>query len=390
MRKTSLGANACSASFVRRSAQAWALNPLRSNSMRDSAFIDLLFSNSSSTSLRFLQPSFIPMSFGVLMGYNVLDMLYRLSFTLLEVLFVYTVNMSQNERFSLSTHILSLQLVTRLPDSNKGKNKRGRLMEWVEKAYFAWLNKLFEISSFERNRQVLVTDKNLHAVVKEPNTWVELLAANTKPKIGIELVVPPIAYEEEKEDMAVNLRVGFKERQHKRLSKSITITLPPSKRPCPKILYSELVLTFALRPSSSLTQLNDDSVECVTSISSCPQAPHAPSWEEIAELMQQIPLFTKREAPVHNMEYYTVIETTEVHAQLFKWLEVVETMGTYIAHNMGDSEELRAKLKLEEGELAAAWKMTDEGARLLRKVEKGKEAIEAEARRLAEKRRVTQ
>lgn len=60
------------------------------------------------------------------------------------------------------------------------------------------------------------------------------------------MVVPPIAYEEEKEDMAVNLRVGFKERQHKRLSKSITITLPPSKRPCPKILYSELVLTFAL------------------------------------------------------------------------------------------------------------------------------------------------
>lgn len=57
------------------------------------------------------------------MGYNVLDMLYRLGFTLLEVLFVYTVNMSQNERFSLSTHILSLQLVTRLPDSNKGRAK---------------------------------------------------------------------------------------------------------------------------------------------------------------------------------------------------------------------------------------------------------------------------
>lgn len=29
MRKTSLGANACSASFVRQSAQAWALNSLR-------------------------------------------------------------------------------------------------------------------------------------------------------------------------------------------------------------------------------------------------------------------------------------------------------------------------------------------------------------------------
>ena len=59
-------------------------------------------------------------------------------------------------------------------------------------------------------------------------------------------MVPPIAYEEEKEDMAANLRVGFKERQHKCLSKSITIILPPSKRHYLKILCSELVLTFAL------------------------------------------------------------------------------------------------------------------------------------------------
>ena len=33
---------------------------------------------------------------------------------------MYTVKMSQKERFSLSAHIPFLQLVTRLPDSNKG------------------------------------------------------------------------------------------------------------------------------------------------------------------------------------------------------------------------------------------------------------------------------
>ena len=36
---------------------------------------------------------------------------------------MYTVKMSQKERFNLSTHIPFLQLVTRLPDLNKGGAK---------------------------------------------------------------------------------------------------------------------------------------------------------------------------------------------------------------------------------------------------------------------------
>lgn len=58
-------------------------------------------------------------------------------------------------------------------------------------------------------------------------------------------MVPPITYEEEEEDMAANLRAKFKERQHKSLSKSIMVIIPPYKRPYPKILCSELILTFA-------------------------------------------------------------------------------------------------------------------------------------------------
>ncbi|KAL6313980.1 hypothetical protein AAG906_011711 [Vitis piasezkii] len=53
------------------------------------------------------------------MGCSVLDTLYQLNLSLLEVLFVYTIKMSPKERFSLSTYISSLQFIIRLPYSSK-------------------------------------------------------------------------------------------------------------------------------------------------------------------------------------------------------------------------------------------------------------------------------
>ena len=69
-------------------------------------------------------------------------------------------------------------------------------------------------------------------------------------------------------------------------------------------------------------------------------------------------------------------------------MEAVETIRAYIAHNMDSSEELRAKLKSVEGELAAARKIVDEGSTLLRNIENGREATKAKARRLAEEKNV--
>lgn len=146
------------------------------------------------------------------MGSSILDMLFHLDLSLLKVIFIYTVKMSEKGIFILSAHILSLQLVTGLPDSTKDatkghvvvsgpwvgllehrsrefkprhslaipgridcspfcfilvvllimglllmfialrdtkKNKRSRLVEWVEKAFFDWLNKLFVIFASE-------------------------------------------------------------------------------------------------------------------------------------------------------------------------------------------------------------------------------------------------
>ena len=68
-----------------------------------------------------IPPVFIhPNIVWVLMGCSILNMLYDLDLTLLEVFFVYSLKKVKNDIFSMSTHLSSLQLVTELPDSIKG------------------------------------------------------------------------------------------------------------------------------------------------------------------------------------------------------------------------------------------------------------------------------
>ena len=59
----------------------------------------------------------------VLMGCSIINMLYSLDLTLLEVFFVYSLKKAKNDIFSVSAHLPSLQMVTELPDSTKGGAK---------------------------------------------------------------------------------------------------------------------------------------------------------------------------------------------------------------------------------------------------------------------------
>lgn len=59
----------------------------------------------------------------VLMRCSILDMLFRLDLSLLEVFYVYTIKKGKNDIFSMFAHIPSLQLVTGLPNSTKGGAK---------------------------------------------------------------------------------------------------------------------------------------------------------------------------------------------------------------------------------------------------------------------------
>ena len=70
-------------------------------------------------SLAFIHPNIVR----VLMGCSIINMLYNLDLTLLEVFFVYSLKKVKNDIFSMFAHLPSLQLVTELPDSTKGGAK---------------------------------------------------------------------------------------------------------------------------------------------------------------------------------------------------------------------------------------------------------------------------
>ena len=159
-------------------------------------------------------------------------------------------------------------------------------------------------------------------------------ANSSKPKIGVDRVVSPIVYEKKREegDMASNLRVEFRESQCKRLSESISISPSPSKKPCldaacleptpvpvPMIAFLTVAAKIIYEPDEKLhstediahheprrlstnpDHFSDGSLGSIVSSSSCPKLGYIPNREEIAELMRQIPSFTKRETLVHDM-----------------------------------------------------------------------------------------
>ena len=49
-----------------------------------------------------------------------------------------------------------------------GKDRRGKLVHWVERASFAKIRRLLEISKQERHHEVLLTVKNLHDLSRHP------------------------------------------------------------------------------------------------------------------------------------------------------------------------------------------------------------------------------
>ena len=69
--------------------------------------------------------------------------------------------------------------------ANTGTYKRGRLVEWVEKASFDRLNRLFKITSVERHYQTLLTAWNLLAVVREPQPYVLNIFPKRLPKVVV-------------------------------------------------------------------------------------------------------------------------------------------------------------------------------------------------------------
>ncbi|RVW67701.1 hypothetical protein CK203_063382 [Vitis vinifera] len=202
-----------------------------------------------------IPPIFIhPNLVRVLMGCSIINMLYSLDLTLLELFFVYSLKKAKNDIFSVSAHLPSLQMVTELPDSTKGgakgwwqsgwmggaiaasveaffselylKNSEGHLVDWVEKASFACVCKLFEIDPKERAYKTLLSARNLTEVVREPQEYV----INILPrKLAKDEIVPgehytvkelPL-YQEAKEADAKRRRKLLEDRDQKKTEGTI-------------------------------------------------------------------------------------------------------------------------------------------------------------------------
>nr|CAN80226.1 hypothetical protein VITISV_006438 [Vitis vinifera] len=215
-----------------------------------------------------IPPIFIhPNLVRVLMRCSIINMLYSLDLTLLEVFFVYSLKKAKNDIFSVSAHLPSLQMVTELPDSTKGGAKglvavrgvwaglsqrasrpfspnytlkipglelRGHLVDWVEKASFVCVCKLFEIDPKERAYKTLLSARNLIAVVPESQEYV----INILPrKLAKDEIVPgehytvkelPL-YQEAKEADAEKRRKLLEDRDQKKTEGTI-LKAPGQKR----------------------------------------------------------------------------------------------------------------------------------------------------------------
>lgn len=66
-----------------------------------------------------------------------------------------------------------------------GADKRGHLVEWVEKASFNRLNRLFEIVASERNYQTLLSSRNLLVVVWETQLYTLNILPRRLPKVVV-------------------------------------------------------------------------------------------------------------------------------------------------------------------------------------------------------------
>ncbi|KAL6334837.1 hypothetical protein AAG906_022826 [Vitis piasezkii] len=199
-----------------------------------------------------IPPVFIhPNIVRVLMGCSIINMLYNLDLTLLEVFFLYSLKKVKNDIFSMSAHLPSLQVAKGLvvvrggwagllerpsrPFSPNytleipGPELRGHLVDWVEKASFACVCKLFEIDPKERAYKTLLSARNLMAIVRESQDYVVPGEHYTVKELPI--------YQEAKEADAEKRRALLEDRE-KRKNEG-TIRKAPGQKPRKKRLVKK-------------------------------------------------------------------------------------------------------------------------------------------------------
>ncbi|RVW36949.1 hypothetical protein CK203_094933 [Vitis vinifera] len=277
----------------------------------------------------------------------------------------------------------------------QSKERRRHLVEWVKKASFAKLNKLFEIDVVERAQKVFLSNKNLLALINnlkpfiiptfpwlaplslarlekwerklQEGTFRQVLATDRPSSDST--IYPPT---QKKKKFAA--RFVQRARNPHFVSPSphlhccskpapdppsmptplttvVAVTSEPDEKPSfvDEIYYHEMRKPFIV-PGN----FNEESFECMNSPLPYPKPAYIPSWEKITA--------NTVIARILHIWDYTTFETIKV-------VEAANTMRAYVAHNMDENEDLLANLETAKSEAAATQKLAEEGVGLLKKAE---------------------
>ena len=132
---------------------------------------------------------------------------------------------------------LSFDLISLFVD-NAGPDKRGHVVEWVEKASFPRLNKLFEISAAERHHETLLTARNLVAVVREPQVYIINILPRKLPKkvvLGEHYILKDLPFYKEVQKADAQKRRALLDDRERRRKEGTLRKAPGKKRSAPSL-----------------------------------------------------------------------------------------------------------------------------------------------------------
>ena len=116
---------------------------------------------------------------------------------------------------------------------NAGLERRGHIVDWVEKASFACLNKLFEIDTKEKCYKTLLTAPNLMAVVRESQEYVVNILPRKMPKEvvpGEHYTVKDLSIYQEFKEVDAEKRRALLDDREKRKNEGTLRKAPRQKR----------------------------------------------------------------------------------------------------------------------------------------------------------------
>ena len=129
---------------------------------------------------------------------------------------------------------------------NAGPERRGHIVDWVERTSFACLNKLFEIDAKERHYATLLTARNLMAFVRESQEYVVNILPRKLPNevvSGEHYVLKDLPiYQEVKEADAEKRRALLDDKEKRKNEGTLrktpgqkrSVASPPKKAPAKK------------------------------------------------------------------------------------------------------------------------------------------------------------